>query len=305
MAVIYESSPSQRRRRPRTATPISRPTAPRSYLKRDLRNGKDAQVVIIGADGKNEQVLDFGCVDPCADDVAPTWSPGGDRINFTRVVGPFDLVPDSARSAILWSALSDGTDIQRFSEPGIDGVYEDYFARYSPDGSYIVFTRVRNDPLTRRHSAWTSTAPTSPADPVGHRRRPRRPLTGDERPDHGPGRVRDLRHGAPEGKSQNLATVPTTCASPSACKTKITYLTHLKHGPRARFNPSWSPNGSGSPTPSSGTTRTSAASATSTRCAPTAATAGRYRSRRSSSTGRTGGRCLSPRAPRVRASAAV
>ena len=70
-----------------------------------------------------------------------------DRINFTRVMGPFDLVNDSARSAVLWTATLDGTDLQRLSEPGIDGVYEDYFARYSPDGSYIVFTRVRNDAL--------------------------------------------------------------------------------------------------------------------------------------------------------------
>src|SRR6185369_10727408 len=47
----------------------------------------------------------------------------------------------------LQSGLPDGSDVQRVSEPGIDGLYEDYFARFSPDGGYIVFTRVRNDPF--------------------------------------------------------------------------------------------------------------------------------------------------------------
>ena len=41
---------------------------------RELRNGKDAQIVLIGADGENERVLDLGCVDPCALDIAPTWA---------------------------------------------------------------------------------------------------------------------------------------------------------------------------------------------------------------------------------------
>ena len=213
-------------------------------FERDLRNGKDAQIVLIGADGQNERVLDFGCVNPCAFDVAPTWSLGGDRINFTRVVGPFDLVNDSARSAVLWSALPDGTDLQRISEPSIDGVYEDYFARYSPDGSYIVFTRVRNDSLTtaafrmnvdgtdvRRLTPWGINADLADLSPATS------------------GPTRDLvvfetyGMGAPEGKTQNIATVPSTCASPSACKKQIRYLTNLKHGPKARFNPSWSPNG--------------------------------------------------------------
>ena len=57
------------------------------------------------------------------------------------MIGPFDLVNDSAHSAVLQTSTLDGSDPERLSEPGIDGVYEDYFARYSPDGSYIVFTR--------------------------------------------------------------------------------------------------------------------------------------------------------------------
>jgi Tol biopolymer transport system component len=219
------------------------PDGTQVVFERDLRNGKDAQVVIIDADGENEQVLDLGCVDPCADDVAATWFPDASRIAFTRVVGPFDGPGQSARSAVLWSALTDGTDLQRLSEPGIDGVFEDYFARFSPDGSYILYTRVRNDPFNSavfrmdldgtdvvQLTRWKLDADLAGLSPATS------------------GPTADLAvfetygHGAPEGKSQNIVTVPTTCGSVSGCKSELTYLT--RHGEaRGSFNPSWSPNG--------------------------------------------------------------
>jgi Tol biopolymer transport system component len=222
------------------------PDGSQVVFERDLRGGKDAQVVIIGADGANERVVDLGCVDPCADDVAPTWSLGGDRINFTRVVGPFDAPNDSARSAVLWSAFPDGTGIQRVSEPGIDGVYEDYFARYSPDGSYIVFTRVRNK---RFHSAvfrmdvdgtdvrqltpWKLDADLANLSPA---------TSGSTK-----GLVVFETYGhdetRPPGKRSNVATVPSTCASLSKCRKRIRFLTNHKGGAAMAFNPTWSPNG--------------------------------------------------------------
>jgi len=215
-------------------------------FERDLRGGEASQIVLIGADGQNERVLELGCVDPCAVDLSPTWAPGGARLIFTRVVGPFDLPNDSARSAVLWSVLPDGSGIQRLSEPGIDGVYEDYFARYSPDGSYIVFTRVRNDPFTsavfrmnadgsdiRQLTPWKLGGDLADLSPATSG--PTEDLIVFETYGHD-----DTR---PAGKTQNIATVPSTCASVSDCRKQIRYLTDLKHPPGARFNPSWSPNG--------------------------------------------------------------
>jgi TolB protein len=215
-------------------------------FERDLRNGKTSQVVLIGADGQNERVVDFGCVDPCAVDISPTWSPGGARLVFTRVVGPFDLPNDSAHSAVLWSGLPDGTDVRRLSVPGIDGVYEDYYARYSPDGSYIVFTRIRNQPFdsaifrmnadgtdVRQLTPWRLDADLADLSPAISG--PTEDLAVFETFGHDETR--------PEGKTQNIATVPSTCTSVGNCRKQITYLTHLKHPPSARFNPSWSPNG--------------------------------------------------------------
>jgi Tol biopolymer transport system component len=215
-------------------------------FERDLRNGKTSQVVLIGANGENERVLDLGCVDPCAVDISPTWSPGGARLVFSRVVGPFDLPNDSAHSAVLWSALPDGSGVQRLSEPGIDGVYEDYYARYAPDGSYIVFTRIRNDPFNsaifrmeadgtdvRRLTPWRLDADLADLSPATSG--PTQDLVVFETYGHDETR--------PEGKTSNIGTVPSTCAPVGDCRKQITYLTALKHPPGARFNPSWSPNG--------------------------------------------------------------
>jgi Tol biopolymer transport system component len=213
---------------------------------RDLHNGKTSQAVLIGADGENERVLDLGCVDPCVVDANPTWAPGGQRLAFTRVVGPFDIPPtDSAHSAVLWSAFLDGSGLQRVSQPGIDGVYEDSYARYSPDGSYIVFTRLRihSDTIAvfrmnvdgsdvRRLTPWRLNADLADLSPATSG--PTKDLIAFETYGHGD---------APEGKSQNVATVPSTCPSLSDCRKQIRYLTHHRGGSRASFNPAWSPNG--------------------------------------------------------------
>jgi Tol biopolymer transport system component len=206
--------------------------------------GDKSVLGLVDADGQNERSLDFGCADPCGADLAPTWLNTGDRIAFTRVVLPFDAVNDSAHSAVLHTGLPDGSDVQRLSEPGIDGVYEDYFARFSPDGSYILFTRVRNDPFN-------SAAFRMNLDGTDIVQLTRWKLDADladlSLATSGP--TADLAvfetygHGAPEGKASNVVTVPTTCGSVSGCKSKLTYLTDRGDGPRASFNPTWSPNG--------------------------------------------------------------
>jgi Tol biopolymer transport system component len=220
------------------------PDGSQVVLERDVGNKPQTQIIVVGADGDNERVLDLGCVDPCLLDSAPTWSLGGDRLLFTPLVGPFDGPNEAARSAVLQSALLDGSDVRRVSEPAIDGVFEDYHAHYSPDGSYIVFTRVRNDPLNV--AAFRMNADGSDV----------RQLTpwglGGDLADLSPatsGPTKDLLvfetygMGPPEGKSSNVATVPSTCASVSDCRKQIRYLSDHGAGPAASFNPAWSPNG--------------------------------------------------------------
>lgn len=207
------------------------------------RGGPPPEFIVVGADGHNEQILDLGCVDPCFFDATPTWTPTPGRIAYTPLVGPFDAPHGSARSGALQTSGLDGADPIRLSEPGIDGLYEDYYARYSPDGSYIVFTRVSDKALVaaalrmnadgtdvRRLTPWGLDADLADLSPATS------------------GKTEDLVvfetvRGPKHNETTNLATVPATCTSVSECRKRIDYLTAYKHGPIAAFNPAWSPNG--------------------------------------------------------------
>jgi len=213
-------------------------------FERDL-NGEIARIALIRANGKGERSLNLGCVDPCVADDTPTWLPGGRRIAFTPVIGPFDQPHHSARSAVLNTALLDGSAVQRLSQPGIDGKFEDYRARFSPDGSYIVFNRGRiagpggvaifrmnaDGTNVRRLTPWSLGADVIDLSPATS----------------GPTKNRIVFEtygmGPPQGKSQNVATVPSNCTSVSECRKRIRYVTHNRGGAVQSFNPSWSPSG--------------------------------------------------------------
>src|SRR5215210_4373894 len=200
-------------------------------LERDAGDGSSSDIVMADPDGGGEQTLDLGCDDPFA---------------FTQVDGPFAPPPnDSAASAVLFTADSDGSDIERLSEPGIDGVFEDYRPRYSPDGSYFVFLRVRNVPFgvavwradsdgtnARRLTPWRIQADTHDLSLATS------------------GPTEDLvvfetyGHDTPAGESSNVASVPATCPSVAECTDEIEYLTDHGDGPGASFNPVWAPDGS-------------------------------------------------------------
>ncbi|MFJ7218154.1 TolB family protein [Amycolatopsis sp. NPDC098790] len=123
-------------------TPQVSPDGSQVVFERDLPDGS-TRLVVVRADGRgSERVVDTGCVDPCAVDVLPAWTPDGRHLTFSRVVGPF--VDGNAASAVLYTADLDGRHVRRLSQPGIDGAFEDCRARYSPTGSFLVFVRVDN-----------------------------------------------------------------------------------------------------------------------------------------------------------------
>ena len=220
------------------------PDGRRVAFERDRLDAETSRVVMVGANGQNAHPLDLGCVDPCVADVTPTWLPAGDRFAFTPVLGPFDQVNGSARSAVLHTARPNGSHVRRLSKPGIDGTYEDYRARFSPDGSYVVFNRVRNADLhvavfrmnadgsnLRRLTPWKLDADT--IDLSLATSGPTKDLIAFETYGMGP----------PRGKSSNVATVPATCNPVSKCRKRIRFVTHHRGGSASSFNPSWSPNG--------------------------------------------------------------
>jgi Tol biopolymer transport system component len=201
--------------------------------------GGPAGLRIVGADGRHDHALDLGCTDPCLHAGGPVWLPNG-RIAFSRGIGPFDASNNLFHSLALYTARPDGTDVRRLSEPGIDGIYEDSYARPAPAG-YLVIQRQRDDDGT------VALYRMDPRNGTVHQ------LTdfalNAEHFDVSPARsgpTKDLVVFDSFVKGQtslDVATVPATCSSLADCTARTRFLTRNKGGARRNGNPSWSLDG--------------------------------------------------------------
>lgn len=204
--------------------------------------GDTAELRLVRPDGRDDHRVDVGCVAPCVAVLTPTWL-SDDRLAFTLVDGPFDT--GNAVSAVLWTARPDGSQLRRFSQPGIDGTFEDYSARMSSDRTYVTFRRVRNDGFA---SALFRT------DLDGGRVRQLTPFTLNadvydlSTARSGPTQdllvFESLGRGTSESIFADIATVPATCGSLADCTSKIVWLTDNAATGRRNANPNWSPDGS-------------------------------------------------------------
>ena len=212
------------------------------------------------------------------------------------MIGPFDLINQSAHSAVLYTARPDGSGMRRLSQRGIDGVYEDYHARFAASGKYLIFVRVRNRDIK---SAVFRMRP----DGSGVRQLTPWRLDADI-PDlslaaHGPAKdlvvFETFGHGPPKGSQQDIATVPATCHPLAACIREIRYVTHNGAGPAPASTRRGHRAESGSPSPTRSSPRESRRSATSGRSGPTAAAGSRSPTHHDSSSGLTGAADTLPR----------
>jgi WD40-like Beta Propeller Repeat len=198
---------------------------------------------LVKPDGTGDHALDVGCVDPCFGSDGPTWL-SNHRIAFLRVVGPFDGVGNAA-SAVLYSIRTDGSHLRRLSEPGIDGVYEDRYARVSRDGSYLTFQRLRlvdskaalfrmapNGTHVRQLTPWDLNADLY--DLSTARSGPTKNLIA----------FQSAGRGDPDATFTDIGFVPATCASVDDCTSKIVWMTDNGATGRRTSNPQWSPDGS-------------------------------------------------------------
>jgi Tol biopolymer transport system component len=218
------------------------PDGSRVAFERDPVPSGPSVIGLVGAIGRGEHIVPVPCASPCAGVNFPSWTLDGRRVVFTRVIGPFDGPGQSARSAVLYTARPDGSGLRRLSQRGIDGVYEDFHARFAASGKYLIFARHRNQPSAvaifrmrpdgshvRRLTPWRL-----------HADLPDLSLAA-----HGP--TKDLvvfeTNGAANGGEQGIATVRATCHPLATCIRDIRYVTHNVPGPHTTFNPAWSPDG--------------------------------------------------------------
>jgi Tol biopolymer transport system component len=214
------------------------PDGERILYERDSADSNGLRIV--DADGRRDHGVGLRCSDPCVADVSPTWLVTG-RIAFTRVVQPFDAPNESAHSAVLYTANPNGTDVRRLSQPGIDGVFEDGYARITPDRRTVVFVRHRDldgaNALFRMSLDASHVQQLTPFGPAGN-------FFDISPAQSGPTKDLLVFDTFREGEtSLDIATVPTTCRSLADCTSRIRFLTHNAGHARRNGNPTWSPDG--------------------------------------------------------------
>ena len=244
---------------------------------------------VVKIDGTGEQALQLPCSAPCVFTSSPSWAPGGHQVVYNRSIGPFDAPNGEPRSNVLFRSDLDGRHLVRLSQPGIDGIYEDSAATFSP-GGYMVFLRLRVSDLKiaifrttgdvdqpRQLTPWSLDGDLPFASPA--RSGPTKDLVVFE----------TYGEGAPDPLAQAVATVPATCQPLNACTRAIRLLTRLgRSRPRCTRRHSTRPGrrvGDRSSTCCSATCRAHRRPpATSGPCASTAMTSSGSRSRPTSTT---------------------
>jgi len=204
--------------------------------------GETETIRLVRRDGRDDHLLNVGCVDPCVAVASPTWL-SNSRIAFTLVSGPSDPNTGAARSVALYTARIDGGDVHRLSEPSTEGLYDDVYLRVAPDHRYLTFLRRR---IPDETSALFRVAPD------GSQLRQLTPYSLRV----GNHDLSSARHGLTKdllvfesGRGDNtntfldLGTVPATCRSLSDCTSKIRWLTDNAATGRRNANPQWSPRG--------------------------------------------------------------
>jgi TolB protein len=200
-----------------------------------------ARIGLVNSDGSRDHLLSLGCGHQCLGDLTPAFTPDGRHLIWTRVLGP--VKNGNAASAVLWKAALDGSHRQRFSQPGIDGTFEDYRARFAPAG-YLIFVRLRDSDMDqavfrmtpdhrhiRRLTPWALNADIADISPA--KSGPTKGLVAFE----------TYGHGAPRGHGQAIATVPAGCRPVRKCASEIRRLTPSNNPLHQNFNPAWDPDG--------------------------------------------------------------
>ena len=159
-----------------------------------------------------------------------------------KVKGP--IVNDAASEALQWSVNIDGSRPFRMSDKRDAGKYEDGRAQVTPDGSFVIWSRLRlsdgKSTVMRVDRDGDDPAPILPwglgveVFDVSH---------ATSGPTRGLVLFEAYGRGDPDATFVDLGTVPWLCNGTKQCGRKIDWLTDNEASGRRNANAHWSPDG--------------------------------------------------------------
>jgi TolB protein len=115
-----------------------------------VHQGVDSsEIWTMAADGSNQTRV-LAALGDGVDYSLPAWSPDGKRIAYTvwtNKGGARQNVANVEQTAAIWTMAADGSD-RRLVVDGATEDAQDWIAAWSPDGSWIAFSRSLNHPTT-------------------------------------------------------------------------------------------------------------------------------------------------------------
>ena len=211
------------------------------WIAYEAGNEDGFEVRLVKPNGKQDHRLPVGCKDPCVGVGIPTWI-SNKRLFFQKVKGPF--VDDVPAEASQWSVDIDGGRPFRLTEKGDLAKYMDSRAQVTPDGAFVLWTRVRlsdfKATVMRVDVDGDDPAPILPwglgveVFDVSH---------ATSGPTRGLVLFEAYGRGDPDATFVDLGAVPWLCNGVKQCRKKIDWLTNNKASGRRNANPHWSPDG--------------------------------------------------------------
>jgi TolB protein len=194
----------------------------------------NAGVFVINVDGTGLRQIDMLGEDP-------SWSPDGSRIVLTR--GLFDTGSAAPYNVALWTEKLDGTGLRQVTRKGLrcdngcPGGYQDNRARWSPDGTTLVFMR-DNYTTPEQHEIWWI----FPQSSILHEMRvtPQGLDADDPQWSRDGTRILFQSPAEPSTAEQNLYTITRDGTGP---KQLTSHLSNDPGGVSGVFHAAWSPDG--------------------------------------------------------------